>query len=421
MPLLRLLLWLALTGVGVAHAQQQTTITGRLSGHDGQPMLKAHVRLSRIVARLQAPTLATTEVTKDGSFRLATTETGLLLLQFTGVNNQRMEVPVFVETPTLVKINVRFGITAQVRFADAGSTQAKFATIYAEIMARREAFLTAKAEYERAGKPMDEFSYPWGVAQANLSRQIAAEKNPVLRRALLFAYLDLSDGEYGASLDPKLAQAALAEIPPTSVLWSLNPDLISIAVAGSGQPEKYVDYVRQLISGHPDPQVAREVRAELSPDRKIMIGKPIPMFSLTSLDDPKIYYTNESLKGKVYLIDFWATWCAPCLGEMAHLHKLYEQYRTKGFEIVSVSLDAGPEAVNNFRKGRWKMPWLNSFAGMWPQQSAKGNARVLEELEVAGIPKAILVDSHGQIVAAGMELRGPRLDKTLTRVLGGVH
>ncbi|MEK6570620.1 MAG: thioredoxin-like domain-containing protein, partial [Bacteroidota bacterium] len=84
----------------------------------------------------------------------------------------------------------------------------------------------------------------------------------------------------------------------------------------------------------------------------------------------------------------------------------------KNFEILSLSYDRKAEDVIKFRQGKWKMPWLHSFI-----QKGFDN-EISKQFEVFGIPRPILVDSTGKIIAMEMELRGPNLEKTLTRVLG---
>lgn len=299
---------------------------------------------------------------------------------------------------------------AQVIFRDVNSVAARFATIYEAMLKRRKSLQAAVAAYKKTGKPLDEFNYNWSADAAVLSKQITREKNPALRRAFLLSYLDLGYGAFGAKLNPTLARKALAEIAPTSPLWSIEPRLIGVALNNSNQSENYASYVQQAIENHSDATVKRIVKAEYAPTRNIMVGKDVPTFSLVDLNDPKIIYTSENLKGKIVLIDFWATWCVPCIEEMPNLHKQYEKYKEKNFEILSISLDEKADIVQKFRSQKWKMPWLHAL-----MSSSKD---VQRQFEIVGIPKAVLINANGKIVATEKDLRGKNLDETLTRVLG---
>jgi thiol-disulfide isomerase/thioredoxin len=304
----------------------------------------------------------------------------------------------------------RSNARAQITFRDANSTAARFASIYEAILERRKLFQKAITAYKKTGKPLDEFNYNWSADMAALSRQIAREKNPLLRQALLLGYLDLGYGTFGAKLDSVLAAKTLAVISPTSSLWSIEPRLLGVALNNIGQPENYTPYIQQLIENHPDAEVKRIAKAEYAPTRNIMVGKDVPTFSLISLDDPKNFYTRESLKGKTILIDFWATWCVPCIEELPNLNKVYEKYKGKNFEILSISLDERAETVQKFRAEKWKMSWLHTL-----MSSSKD---VKRQFEIVGIPKAVLIDATGKIIATEKDLRGKNLDETLMRVFG---
>ena len=208
---------------------------------------------------------------------------------------------------------------AQVSFQEANSVEAKFASIYEGMKQRRKTLSDAAAAYCKTNRPMYKFSYDWSNDLTTLSQQIARERNQTLRQALLLAYLDLGYGNYGAQLNPALVQTALAEIAPNSPLWSYEPYLVEVTVRNTRRENEYANYIREIINNHPDKEVRRIVNAVLAPDRKVMVGKQVPSFSLVSLDDPNRTFTPEDLKGKVYLIDFWAVWCSPCLEEMEKL------------------------------------------------------------------------------------------------------
>jgi thiol-disulfide isomerase/thioredoxin len=149
---------------------------------------------------------------------------------------------------------------------------------------------------------------------------------------------------------------------------------------------------------------------EFAKDR-IQAGKSVPAFTFVSLDDPKVTYTNWNMLGKVYIIDFWATWCGPCVGEMKYLHEAHKKYRDEGLEIISVSLDSDPGYVRDFRRHNWSMPWRNTVLDKGFQSD------VADRFRIWGIPAPILVNRTGRIIATEGELRGESLDRTLAHFL----
>ena len=144
-------------------------------------------------------------------------------------------------------------------------------------------------------------------------------------------------------------------------------------------------------------------------ESKIKVGLEIPDYEVVSIDNAAVKYSKKSMLGKVYMIDFWATWCGPCVGEMEALHKMYEKFKEKGFEILSFSLDMNPADIVKFRNAKWKMPWKNSFIG-----NEEGR-KVSDRFEVIGIPRPILVSAEGKILEMENELRSTNLEKTLSK------
>jgi len=141
-------------------------------------------------------------------------------------------------------------------------------------------------------------------------------------------------------------------------------------------------------------------------------GKPIPDFSLVSLDNPKETFTKTNMLGKIYLIDFWGTWCTPCVAEMPVLHKVYEKYKGKGLEIISVAGGDHKENVIAFRKKKWAMPWKNSVLINEPKSK-----QLFETFGVYSFPTAYLVSKDGIILAKNEDLRGEDLEITIRKYL----
>jgi thiol-disulfide isomerase/thioredoxin len=121
----------------------------------------------------------------------------------------------------------------------------------------------------------------------------------------------------------------------------------------------------------------------------------------------------ESYRGKVVLVDFWATWCGPCRAEVPNILEMYEAYHDKGFEVLGVSLDETPEAAKKY-KAEMKLPWDSLFP---TSEDDRGwNNPLARHYGIGGIPTAILVDKDGKVVH--MNARGEELPAELKRLLG---
>jgi peroxiredoxin len=120
-------------------------------------------------------------------------------------------------------------------------------------------------------------------------------------------------------------------------------------------------------------------------------------------------FALSQLRGKVVLIDFWASWCRPCRIENPNVKRVYERFRSKGFEILGVSLDRDHTAWVEAIKADG-LPWKHvSDLGFWNNAAA-------QEYGVSSIPFTVLVDREGKVLEKG--LRGDQLEARLAEVLG---
>ncbi|NNK83544.1 MAG: AhpC/TSA family protein [Flavobacteriaceae bacterium] len=138
------------------------------------------------------------------------------------------------------------------------------------------------------------------------------------------------------------------------------------------------------------------------------IGNIAPDFSAPSPEGDTIKLSD--IKGKITLIDFWASWCKPCRRENPNIVKIYEKYQDKGLEIIGVSLD---------RPGN-KAAWLKAIEDdnlQWHQVSnlQYWNEPVAQKYQVRSIPAAFLIDEEGKIIAK--KLRGKALENKIAELL----
>lgn len=160
----------------------------------------------------------------------------------------------------------------------------------------------------------------------------------------------------------------------------------------------------------PESDVAMSATAGNS---RIVIGAELPEFELVSLDDSAVAFTRADLAGKTYLIDFWATWCLPCVAELPNLHRVYEMYSVRGFEILSVAMGDRREEIARLRQTEMTMPWMHAFEPL--------DSEAAELFELFGVPMAILVDSTNTIVGLDEDVRGELLQETLAQLFGESH
>lgn len=154
---------------------------------------------------------------------------------------------------------------------------------------------------------------------------------------------------------------------------------------------------------YPDHKLTKKALREFSPFKRIAIGNKLPEFSIKSAVDTTKIITNFDFNGKYLLIDFWATWCGPCVMEIPLLQSIYDDYRDKGLEILSISLDETIGAPAKFDSGRFKIPWLNTW------QAGEFDSEISEIFEIINIPTLIFVDKNGKIIEINGQLYGEDL------------
>ncbi len=150
--------------------------------------------------------------------------------------------------------------------------------------------------------------------------------------------------------------------------------------------------------------------APLPPD--FTLGKKAITFAATDMEGKKVDFPSD-YKGKLVMLDFWATWCGPCIAELPNVKKAYEKHHANGFEILSISFDQANMAdkVKDFAVKNG-MPWRHVYEGkFW-------DTTLGELYDVGGIPFVLLVDGDtGEIIADARTLRGEGIVDTIEKAL----
>jgi Peroxiredoxin len=180
--------------------------------------------------------------------------------------------------------------------------------------------------------------------------------------------------------------------------------------------DKGVELVKQLKSDFPETKQGKDADQILESVKKQEESKKIQRALVKGTKFPDFdekdvagkHLSVADYKGKIVLIDFWATWCPPCVGELPNVVKTYEKHHEKGFEIIGISLDQDETKLKNFTKDR-KMTWQQYFDGKgW------GN-KLAGKYGVQSIPATFLLDRDGKIIEK--DLRGEALEQAVASAL----
>ena len=215
--------------------------------------------------------------------------------------------------------------------------------------------------------------------------------------------------------------SATFEAPYNAIMRPVNDEIASmidkhadmyasLIAVQSLEPDNYGDVYRKLDVGlskkYPNDKNVKNFHDFVARTLALSIGEMAPDIELADPDGKPLKLS--SFRGKVVLIDFWASWCGPCRKEMPNVVKAYAKYKNKGFEIFGVSLDKD--------KANW-VEAIKTDGITWPQVSdlQQWNSSVVNLYAIQGIPYTVLLDKEGKILAKN--LRGDELDKKLAEIL----
>lgn len=191
---------------------------------------------------------------------------------------------------------------------------------------------------------------------------------------------------------------------------------LQVINAPIGDPEKAADVLQEVKRDLPETESGKRVdgildalKEEIAAERirdTLVVGAKFPGFDEKDLSGKPL--SLASYKGRVVLVDFWATWCGPCVIAMPNVIATYQKYHDRGFDIIGVSLDVDQAALEKFLKEN-NITWPQYFDGKkWDNQLAV-------KYGVTSTPTSYLLDGDGKII--GENLRGPDLEAAVAKAL----
>ncbi|MCL2561100.1 MAG: TlpA family protein disulfide reductase [Rikenellaceae bacterium] len=348
---------------GVGRQAKTYLITGSWEGGDGNTVYVFHSASPS--AREAVPDEILTVV--DGRFEITSSEVGRIITLAAGEDGYRKTV-IFEDEP--LHVVVRPG---------SGQDENKMGI---------EVPQTPEQEMIEAARSSQLMTALFGLGR--MMQLSNVRDDPVAIDSVLKAF---------AMMDEHLANAFEARMDTTTNLMA-TAYMIESHVLPNRPIEDGVRFYEQLTPRVRESAAGRSLRARIDERLDVNVGGIAPEIDLPGPDG--VHIKLSSLRGKYVLIDFWASWCGPCLREVPNLKAIHDDFHAKGFEIYGVSLDEEHQ----------RDAWLQKIADYhmdWPQVSSLQGwtCPTAQRYAVTGIPKLLLLDREGRIIADG--LRGEAL------------
>jgi len=264
-------------------------------------------------------------------------------------------------------------------------------------------FLTNQGDYKTEGEYFAENYFQF----ADLSDPDYARMPTLLQQmqpyAQTLAQVGMTAEKQGEYIDKLLTKSEGSPATYKSVLLGTV-----LGYSKSRDKTNFVKYGGQLLSRYTDlhPNFVAQVEQQIQQASKLMVGAEAP--EITQATPNGKTSSLSDLRGKVVLLDFWASWCGPCRRDNPKVVKIYNKYKNQGFEVFGVSLDGN--------KDRW-LKAIEKDQLTWTHVSdlKKWKSAAAQLYGVKSIPQTFLLDKEGKILAKN--LKGPALEQKIQEAL----
>ncbi|WP_169577879.1 TlpA family protein disulfide reductase [Salisaeta longa] len=338
------------------------------------------------------------------------------------------------------------------RFQDSTSVAARFASYHRAYIRELRAYMRFMWR-ARQDSSLSPDAYDASGFENTLDEALSYDDSPAVVNAMLVLHLFWTPEPTAA-----VAQRALASLPADTPLWNyvasdlprpIGWGLVGATMSATGRPDAYRAYAHDVLrtnpsrivrsdllyaltrqakttgdrdrqhiyytwlqESHPNALVTEMAQRRINPLADLRPGATVPSFEVPALADASRTFTPKTFDGQYVLLDFWATWCAPCIEEFPTLKTAYDRFADDGFTILSLSVDESRETVTEFLAD-YDQPWPHAFVPEGLQSD------LMARFQVDGVPTLVLVAPDGTIVSTERDaLTGEALLDTLERELG---